>query len=235
MKQITLILLLVTAYNTSTPMAKTKMAAKPSAAMAVATAKLQAKPIVFFDIADLTYEYSKEIKEGKLSHETFVAKSVEANDIANEIRMLHEELQFERDDLNNKLSVLLKKLEGGDITHATYTKESKPLYDALNSLHGWAGSEIDSRVLRTQKLWLEITNDIPQKFKICAKAIALKKGAYAAFEYNSNSLWEQIFCVDKAYDITDEVIDTLNKEYKESQSKKHACTHCCHAHCPKTY
>ena len=68
-----------------------------------------------------------------------------------------------------------------------------------------------------------------KKIRTIKEAIDKRFGACAVFEYVAH--YNDIICVDPAYDITQEVFDTLNKEYKESKSQKAKCNHCS-VHCP---
>ncbi len=51
------------------------------------------------------------------------------------------------------------------------------------------------------------------KVRLVATEIARELGACAVLRYHPYNSWDDIFCVDLDYDISDEVIDRLNQEY----------------------
>ena len=193
MKKISLILLLITAaFNTSAPMAKSKTAAKINPAIAVANAKLQAKPILFFDTSEFYVE-----REASITYPGSViraSKSVEMNEI-------EEAMENEMKDF------MLKSQQIG--------ADSQKLCDEANASN------------RQQNMKRE---KLMKKLRAIKEAIAKRLNGCAVLEYNAPS--SSIIVVDPAYDITQEVFDTLNKEYQDSQSKKPTCKHSCDVHCP---
>lgn len=111
-----------------------------------------------------------------------------------------------------------------------YTKSTEWIY--LNNLIGSSyekrdkcGNEQEAQILYDQikEAHIELEN-IENKVKKIFQSVCKK--------YDASAILVSSGYVDPSYDITQEVIDTLNKEYETSQSKKPTCNHGCDVHCP---
>lgn len=218
MKKISLILLSITAlFNTSAPMAKAKPDAKNNAAITVAAAKLQAKPIVFFN-RNMLYP-DEDCSPGKCIV-IKKASSLEMGDIINEQRNEQEKNNKKHEQATQEWNKAIQEWKEKKITQA--------MLDKARAKKEVSWAEFQKSTDEMNQKCGQKYNALEQKIKEVEEVIAKKLGACAVFECSSSP----IFLIDPLYDITQEVIDVLNKEYIESNAKKPTCNHCCDARCP---
>lgn len=221
MKKISLFLLLIiTGVNTCGAMIVKNTKINP--AMVVAASKLQAKPIVFFDIKDLNSQ--RDYQTGYLIQSS---KSDEMNDIEAEMYKAQKDYSFKSESLGAEQQAIYNKYCANQITQTVYQQEILKINDKSQKI----SDEINASSSKYETSRIEVKKKIAN---ICA-TIAKRLGACAFFYYQPGALvgGDLLYaCVDPAYDITQEVFDTLNKEYKESKAKK--CSHC-DVHCPHNH
>lgn len=209
MKKISSLILLITAavFNASAPMAKSKTAAKGNPAIAATAAKFQAQPIVYIDSEDgLFKNYG-------------ISKSIEFNQLTDSMEQSSKMFKEEWDACYQKYLELSSKRANNEITQEKYLKESGALSLQLNGKIQEKYDEINTPLY-------EARSKVRTKLIEIAINIGKHLGASAVAPTST------VFYIDPAYDITQEAFDTLNKEYKDSQSKKSTCNHCCDVHCP---
>lgn len=218
MTRINLFILLTIAANTCG--AITPKNTKTNPAAAIVALKLQAKPIVFFNTEELHAE--RDYQTGYLIRSS---KSDEMNDIE-KARYQHSlSEQASRKALEDKMNAGRLQLNNKQITQEAWDKEYKRLCDESTKMSHESCEKTNALSRQEQA--------VPKKIaEICGK-VSKRLGACAFFYYNPNAeAWYFAMCVDPEYDITQEVLDTLNKEYNESKSQKNLCNNSCCDHCP---
>lgn len=178
--------------------------AKVNPVTAIAASKLKAKPILFFNVDRLSA--FTDFETGILQS----SKSDEMNDIEKPRYQAYQEFQL-------KIQEICDRAKGAD----SYGQR-KQLTDEYNA-------ESYAKYNQPQE-------EVRKKIAIIAASISTRLGACVVLNYNTNSLIEtsslMIDCIDPAYDITQEVYDTLNKEYKDSKAQRSTCNQSCCIHCP---
>lgn len=221
MKRISLfILLAIAGINTCGAMSPKNTKINP--AIVAATTKLQAKPIVFFDIKEL--EANRDYETGYLKTPP---KSDEINDIEKQMYQFHQSNQAIQKEQQDKMNAARLQYDNKQITHQAWIKAQEDANRELVKGTNENNSKNNSLALQRQAVSKKIVT-------ICT-TIAQKVGACAFRYYSSNADHCEQFlcmCVDPAYDITQEVFDTLNREYKESKTIKSSCNQSCCVHCP---
>ncbi len=215
-----LIFLVITAVNTCGAAANNS---KQNTALAVVVSKLQAKPMVFFNTERLNCEIDNQVRNIKKA-----SASNEINDAETKLCNVDREFWAKHIALDDKQTETMKKYNQQKISADACNAECKKISDEREQLNAERNANI-MRFRQQQK-------DVLKKITIIAESIAKRLGACGIASYNPDhyQLMLQIptiACVDSAYDITDEVLDTLNKEYTETKDEKPKCNHC-GIHCP---
>ena len=167
--------------------------------MAVAASKSQAKPILFFNIEALPSKI--DLNTGEF---LCTSRSLELNDIENRRYKNHQEYLEKYKAIQDKVSPEIWAAES-----AKYSIQVKPLND-----------EYRANLIKSdlQKI------DVLKKITVIATATAKKMEACGVLSYDSkqflgSSPHMAFACADPDCDITQEIFDTLNKEYQDSKWK----------------
>lgn len=220
MKRISLfILLTIAGINTCGAMSHKNTKINP--AVSAATTLLQAKPIVFFNIEELRAE--RDYQTGYLSR---ASKSDEMNDIEKERYQHSLSSQASRKAFDDKMNAGRLQLNNKQITQEAWDKEYKRHCDESTKMSNESSEKSNALGRQEQAITKKIAT-------ICA-IIAKRLGACAFFNYapNISEIYAFSMCIDPAYDITQEVFDTLNSEYNKNKPQKSTCNQSCCVHCP---
>lgn len=210
MKKICLLLLSIIAEaNTCNAMAVKNTKVNP--AMGVAVSKLQENRILFFDQKALYDTYTI----GECPYRIACGKSLEYNDLIDNRNELNNNYEKLAENISKKYPNAIPSIffQIGDAVDEQTQKKTEEMNLAKENYNADL-AKVNDAISKVESRLLEISIEIGKRMR-----------ASAVLDISS------CLYFDPADDITQEVFNTLNKEYNESESQKSTCNHCS-VHCP---
>lgn len=210
MKKISLIILLIAAsFSTSVPMARASKAVI-STTVSASTTKLQTKPIFDAEQPMLLFDTSvlKEEREGQkvISY----SKSTEMSDIRKARALLSDGYKAKQEALKHAQDTA--HFTGGHYDKATHNQR-------LAQIEGEKQAYTEKYHAEKAALNAQEKN-VYKKIKVIIDAIAKRLGTSEVVSYDSDSAAMSPYLTYAGHstiDITEEVLETLNKEYTQSR------------------